>query len=136
MIGVDSTRNVSGAQTGALDPNNGMFWTWNSGYIMAKMEGRSPSSTQPFGIILFHMGGFAGQYATQRWCTPAFNTLTSNVTATTTSTIHIKADIGEWFQAPVTVGFAAMNNVTTAGAQAAQIADNYADMFSVTGIDN
>jgi hypothetical protein len=37
MIGVDSTRNVSGSQTGALDPALGMFWTWNSGYIMAKL---------------------------------------------------------------------------------------------------
>ena len=26
-VGVDSARNVAGAQTGALDPNNGMFWT-------------------------------------------------------------------------------------------------------------
>jgi hypothetical protein len=26
LIGVDSTRNVSGSQTGALDPANGMFW--------------------------------------------------------------------------------------------------------------
>ena len=32
-IGVDSVRNVSGAQTGALDPTNTMFWSWNSGYI-------------------------------------------------------------------------------------------------------
>lgn len=26
-IGVDSIRNISGAQTGALDPGKGMFWT-------------------------------------------------------------------------------------------------------------
>jgi hypothetical protein len=38
VIGVDSARNVSGAQTGALDPANGMFWTWNTGYIMAKWK--------------------------------------------------------------------------------------------------
>ena len=30
-IGVDSARNVSGAQTDALDPTKGMFWTWNTG---------------------------------------------------------------------------------------------------------
>ncbi len=41
-LGVDSIRNVSGAQTGALDPANGMFWTWNSGYIFMKFEGASP----------------------------------------------------------------------------------------------
>ena len=37
LLGVDSTHNVSGAQTGALDPLNDMFCTWNSVYIMAKM---------------------------------------------------------------------------------------------------
>ncbi|MEP6727577.1 MAG: MbnP family protein, partial [Bacteroidota bacterium] len=31
IIGVDSIRNISGVQTGSLDPANGMFWTWNSG---------------------------------------------------------------------------------------------------------
>lgn len=33
LIGIDSLRNCSGAQTGDLDPAKGMFWTWNSGYI-------------------------------------------------------------------------------------------------------
>jgi hypothetical protein len=31
VVGVDSARNVAGAQTGALDPVKGMFWDWNSG---------------------------------------------------------------------------------------------------------
>ena len=44
-IGVDSALNSSGAQAGALDPLNGMFWTWNSGYVYFKMEGYSTSST-------------------------------------------------------------------------------------------
>src|SRR5690606_29336545 len=37
MIGVDSLRNYSGAQTGALSPSNSMFWSWNSGYIFLKL---------------------------------------------------------------------------------------------------
>lgn len=44
LLGVDSLHNVSGAQTDDLDPTKDMFWTWNSGYVMAKMEGNSPSS--------------------------------------------------------------------------------------------
>lgn len=56
--GVDSTRNVSGAQTGALSPSMGMFWSWNSGYIMLKAEGTSPQS--PSGEFKFHLGGFTG----------------------------------------------------------------------------
>ena len=61
MFGVDSLRNVSGAQTGALDPAKGMFWSWNSGYIMLKTEGTSPSSSD--GSFAFHLGGFKGANA-------------------------------------------------------------------------
>ena len=38
-IGVDAARNTEGAQDGALDLVNGMFWSWNTGYIFMKMEG-------------------------------------------------------------------------------------------------
>jgi hypothetical protein len=55
-LGVDSARNVSGAQTGALSPTMGMFWSWNTGYIMLKVEGHSPNS--PDGSFAFHLGGF------------------------------------------------------------------------------
>src|SRR5205085_3433926 len=49
LIGVDSLRNVSGVQTGALDVNNQMFWSWNSGYIFFKMEGDYVSDSVPDG---------------------------------------------------------------------------------------
>ena len=58
-LGVDSTRNVSGAQTGDLSPTKGMFWSWNSGYIMLKAEGQSPQSAD--GSFTFHLGGFSGE---------------------------------------------------------------------------
>lgn len=38
-IGVDSARNHTGAQTGALDPGYGMFWSWNTGYIFFRIKG-------------------------------------------------------------------------------------------------
>lgn len=59
-LGVDSARNVAGAQTGALSPTLGMFWSWNTGYIMLKCEGHSPNS--PDGSFAFHLGGFSGDY--------------------------------------------------------------------------
>jgi hypothetical protein len=55
-IGVDSTRNVSGSQTGALDVTNGMFWSWNTGYIFVKAEGSSPDA--PNTDFKYHIGGF------------------------------------------------------------------------------
>jgi hypothetical protein len=57
-LGVDSIRNVSGIQTGALDPLKGMFWTWNSGYVMAKLEGSSESSNSAGNRFTYHIGGF------------------------------------------------------------------------------
>jgi hypothetical protein len=57
MIGVDSARNVSGAQSGALDVTNDMFWSWNTGYIFIKAEGTSPQATG-MGSFALHLGGF------------------------------------------------------------------------------
>lgn len=58
VLGVDSTRNVSGAQTGDLSTSFGMFWSWNSGYIMLKAEGISPQANM--GSFSYHLGGFSG----------------------------------------------------------------------------
>lgn len=57
-MGVDSAANTLGASTGALSLVHGMFWDWNSGYIMLKAEGTSPNS--PSGNFIFHLGGFMG----------------------------------------------------------------------------
>lgn len=61
LLGVDSLRNCSGAQTGALDPLNDMFWTWNSGYVMFKLEGTSTASTSDLQRIEHHIGGYKGE---------------------------------------------------------------------------
>src|SRR5689334_1053005 len=58
LLGVDSLKNVSGIQTGALDPAKGMFWTWNTGYVMAKLEGISPSANMPQHVFSYHVGGY------------------------------------------------------------------------------
>ena len=57
-LGVDSADNCSGAQTGALDPANDMFWTWNSGYIFFKFEGSSDSSMADMNRLEYHLGGY------------------------------------------------------------------------------
>lgn len=56
MLGVDSARNVAGAQVGALDPANNMFWSWSSGYIFIKAEGTSTGLSG--GDFRYHLGGF------------------------------------------------------------------------------
>ena len=59
-LGVDSAYNNSGVQEGALDPLNGMFWTWNTGYVYLKMEGYSPASNADLNRIEHHVGGYQG----------------------------------------------------------------------------
>lgn len=39
LLGVDSVRNHSGLQEGALDPAFSMFWTWSTGYIFYRING-------------------------------------------------------------------------------------------------
>jgi hypothetical protein len=52
-VGVDNANNTSGTQDGALDPSNGMFWTWNTGYIFYKHEGTFGNANSP---LFFHCG--------------------------------------------------------------------------------
>jgi hypothetical protein len=55
-IGVGSLQNHSGLQEGALDPINGMFWTWNTGYIFFKHDGQFIDSTGVTKGVSFHLG--------------------------------------------------------------------------------
>ena len=58
-IGIDSSTNVSGVQGEALDPMNGMYWTWQSGYINFKLEGNSTLCKSRKHKFQFHIGGFS-----------------------------------------------------------------------------
>lgn len=132
MIGVDSLHNVSGAQAGALDPINAMFWDWNTGYIMAKMEGTSSKANPE--ELQFHMGGFGGANKVLRWVTLQFPQPLA-VTAGKVPTIKLKSDLAEWFKSPNKIDFSKTPVIATEGKEAAEIADNYSDMFSLEGVE-
>jgi hypothetical protein len=57
-VGVDASQVNQGAQTGALDPAKGLFWSWNSGYIFFAVEGESPLSTETDNVFQYHVGGY------------------------------------------------------------------------------
>lgn len=135
IIGVDSARNTAGAQTGALDPMNGMYWDWNTGYIMAKLEGKSPQSAAIDSGIVFHMGGFGGQYSVLRTVSLQLPQL-ANVTENKTPSIHIKSDVLEWFRTPTVIDFTTDFAIVDVGKEAAAIASNYSDMFTVDHVEN
>lgn len=126
LLGVDSIRNVSGIQTGVLDPLLGMFWTWNSGYIMAKLEGTSDSSHIAGQAFTYHIGGFKGETNTNRYIT-----LSLPQKNKPSNKIHITADINHWFKSKSEIRIAETPVCHTPGALAVKIADNYSTMFSV-----
>ena len=63
LLGIDSLTSTSGAFGGDLDPTNGMYWAWNSGYINFKIEGKSSQCPTRDNGFQFHLGGYAAPYA-------------------------------------------------------------------------
>lgn len=63
-MGIDSTTNVAGAMGGDLDPTKGMYWTWQSGYINFKLEGKSKVCNTRNNEFTFHLGGYQHPYNT------------------------------------------------------------------------
>jgi hypothetical protein len=56
VFGIDSTTQAAGVMGGALDPLNGMYWTWQSGYIHLKIEGEMLEQ-QKSTALEYHIGG-------------------------------------------------------------------------------
>lgn len=132
-LGVDSARNVSGAQTGALDPALGMFWTWSTGYVMAKLEGHSPVSTAGGQAFSLHVGGFKVPYVTIRQIQlPLQENMI--VAKDTSIAVKINADINTWFSRVHSISIAANPACHSPGKLANDIADNYEGMFSIKKI--
>ncbi len=136
QIGIDSIFNVSGAQTGALDPTTGMFWTWSTGYIMAKLEGNSSFSTETNQAIVYHIGGFKTGENTirevvlqlpgqQDWILEK-----NNVTE-----ITIEINIDKWFSSLHNLFIASASATMTPGELSNKYADNYARMFAPLSIE-
>jgi hypothetical protein len=128
-VGVDSIDNCSGSQSGALDPINGMFWTWNTGYIFMKLEGVSEFSSAPNAILEYHIGGFKKPNNCIRTVSLPFNN-SILITNNNSETIDIKTDILEMLETPKSIDFSALPSVTDFN-NATTLADNYSDMFSI-----
>ena len=135
LLGVDSLHNVSGAQTDDLDPTKDMFWTWNSGYVMAKMEGNSPASTLVNNKYEFHIGGYAGPSNVVKKIQLNLNDkIPVEFAEGKTTEIIINADINTWWQNPNDIRIAEHAIITSPGKNALAISDNYAKMFSIEKI--
>ncbi len=129
MIGVDSLHNCSGAQSGALDETNGMFWAWNTGYIFLKLEGKSSFSKSPGNIFEYHIGGYKSPANSIRTVLLKLEQplLIEN---TKTEAMKIKVNVAEILKTPSNIDFTKMSSVTDTR-NASIIADNYKDMFII-----
>lgn len=87
-IGIDSIYSVSGALDGDLDPSNGMYWTWQSGYINVKLEGFY-SALQGLHAFEFHLGAYRFPYAGSQTLVFPFNG---------TGDLHLCIDLGQFFK--------------------------------------
>ena len=107
-----------------------MFWTWNSGYIMAKLEGNSPASAAPQHGFTFHIGGFrGGENALRKITLPLSEPVT--LSAKKATGITIAANINAWFTGNTAIKIKEQPFCMNPGKLAMQIADNYSQMFSV-----
>lgn len=129
LLGVDSAHNVNGAQTGALDPARGMFWTWNSGYVAAKLEGRSSQSNQPGHAITYHIGGYRSPNNVAKEINLSFPK-NLEIRPGEINGLNIIADVSAWFAGTYPIPIKEIPTCTTPGELAKKISDNYMKMFT------
>lgn len=132
-LGVDSFLNCSGAQSGALDPLNGMFWTWNSGYVFFKMEGFSSASTADLHRIEHHIGGYRGPYKAERKIELELKEPLV-INENSRHTLNIQVNLDPYWQGINEIKIADHALVMIPGEQAKKSADNFAAMFSIISI--
>lgn len=133
-IGVDSALNNSGAQTGSLDPLRGMFWTWNTGYIMAKLEGSSPDAQTPNKVFEYHIGGFEGPDKVMQQATVDFPSGDLVLEENGSTQIDMQADCNTWFNSEHALRIGDTAVCTMPGSLAHMISENYRHMFSIVHI--
>ncbi len=131
-LGVDSARNTSGAQTGALDPAEGMFWSWNTGYIFVKAEGNSPSS--PTENFVYHLGGFTGANKAKREVNHDFGQSLLSLQSNSSNSVHIMVNAARFWHGGISL--ADMNRVHMPGANASTLASNFAGGFMFDHVHN
>lgn len=148
-LGVDSLRSTMdlSRRKGALDPAggmiDGMYWSWNSGYIFFKMEGLSPAAPlDKTGNhkFRFHIGGFGG------YNKPGLNNIQKisldfktfgklKLAVEKESLIRIKADLLRVFDGDTQVDLS-KNASVMFGSFSSLVAKNYRSMFSVVSVQD
>ena len=119
MVGIDSLTSVSGAMGGDLDPTKGMFWTWNTGYIFFKVEGQSLICDTRKHRFVYHLGGYDGPFAAQRWVT---------LPVDTSEDINITIDLDAFMQQ---VDLVNLPNLMSPGEEALEYSQIASSIFKI-----
>ncbi|MBI3236019.1 MAG: hypothetical protein HYZ42_18620 [Bacteroidetes bacterium] len=111
VLGIDSVTNVSGALGGDLDPTTGMYWTWQSGYINVKVEGRSNSCKTRNNEFQFHLGGYMFPNAAAQ---------TILLDAKPNSNLTMIVDLKPWFEQ---IKLSEQNHIMSPSLEAVRLSD-------------
>jgi hypothetical protein len=127
IVGVDAQKTGFTdplALTGALNPANNMYWTWNSGHVFLKMQGTRTTSgvNKP---LTCHIGGYAAPTSAIVTATPSFNGTKLVVRADRTPEVVLRADATKLFDGPNPVNLATFTGAEMPGTPSMQIAQNY-----------
>ncbi|MDQ2772376.1 MAG: hypothetical protein M3Y54_17970 [Bacteroidota bacterium] len=139
-LGVDSARIKAGNFSGALDPNNNMFWNMNGPeFKNLLLEGYSTFAPHATGAttggLVYHIAGYqhASTNTIRTFTVPFPAGVSLLVRPDHSPEIHTLVDVAQLFRSPNQISFAdrASYNVM-GGVVAARIADNAASgMFTV-----
>jgi hypothetical protein len=134
LLGVDSADQAGGAQSGALDPLKGMFWTWNTGYLSFKLEGISPESKEPFHAFSYHIGGYRRPNSTIWKIKLGMDTDGEfRIEEGQATNLVIPIELDYFFDGPTPIHIRDNAACTTPGETARMISENFTGAF--TGIE-
>ncbi len=145
-IGVDSLRSTMdiSKRHGVLNPahgHDGMYWSWNSGYIFFKAEGISPAAPAELDHkFTYHIGGFGG-YDTPtlnniRETTVSLGNARAEVRTEKVPQVHFHADVLQFFANPTSLSIAENPSVMTFSEFSLTISENYSHMFRFDHVHN
>ena len=111
-----------------------MFWTWNTGYIMFKLEGNSPQSASINNKIEYHIGGFSGTNNVLRKVELNFGSNVISVNKGHLTEIIIRTHLEKIWNAGDDFKISNTPVCTSPGVLAAAIADKYSTAFDIIKI--
>jgi hypothetical protein len=118
-IGIDSINNVAGLLSDDLDPANGMYWTWQSGYINLKLEGIASNCPARFNKFYWHIGGYMSPFNSIRQVT---------LYTQQTKKIEVNIQLNQLFNC---IDIAQIYQIMSPSKKAMEIADKIPSIFKI-----